>query len=54
MVLKALRQADIMVARKTTTMVLIPAVRRVLDIPLIAAGGIATGSVDVGRYGFRG
>ena len=29
---------------ETTTMVLIPAVRRVLDIPLIAAGGIATGS----------
>ena len=29
---------------ETTTMVLIPAVRRVLNIPLIAAGGIATGS----------
>ena len=29
---------------ETSTMVLIPAVRKVLDIPLIAAGGIATGS----------
>jgi thiazole biosynthesis protein thiG len=29
---------------ETSTMVLIPAVRRVLDVPLIAAGGIATGS----------
>lgn len=28
---------------ETTTMVLIPAVKKVLDIPLIAAGGIATG-----------
>lgn len=28
---------------ETTTMVLIPAVRRSVDIPLIAAGGIATG-----------
>ena len=28
---------------ETTTMVLIPLVRKVLDIPLIAAGGIATG-----------
>ncbi|MDR3327131.1 MAG: nitronate monooxygenase [Prevotellaceae bacterium] len=30
-------------AEETTTMVLIPQVRQVLDIPLIAAGGIATG-----------
>ena len=29
---------------ETSTMVLIPAVRRVLEVPLIAAGGIATGS----------
>ena len=29
---------------ETTTMVLIPAVRKAVDIPLIAAGGIATGS----------
>lgn len=29
---------------ETTTMVLIPQVRKVLDIPLIAAGGIGTGS----------
>jgi enoyl-[acyl-carrier protein] reductase II len=30
-------------AEETTTMALIPQVRQVLDIPLIAAGGIATG-----------
>ena len=29
---------------ETTTMVLIPAVKKVLDVPLIAAGGIATGA----------
>lgn len=29
---------------ETTTMVLIPAVRKAIDIPLIAAGGIATGA----------
>lgn len=29
---------------ETTTMVLIPLVRKVIDLPLIAAGGIATGS----------
>ena len=29
---------------ETTTMVLVPAVKKVLDVPLIAAGGIATGA----------
>lgn len=35
---------------ETTTMVLIPHVRKVLDIPLIAAGGIGTGSTIVAAF----
>lgn len=35
---------------ETTTMVLIPAVKKVLSIPLIAAGGIATGSAMLASF----
>lgn len=35
---------------ETTTMVLIPAVKNVLSIPLIAAGGIATGSAMLASF----
>ena len=35
---------------ETTTMVLIPAVKKVLDIPLIAAGGIATGAAMLASF----
>lgn len=35
---------------ETTTMVLIPQVRKVLDIPLIAAGGIATGNAMLAAF----
>lgn len=35
---------------ETTTMVLIPSVRKAIDIPLIAAGGIATGSAMAAAF----
>ena len=35
---------------ETTTMVLVPAVKQVLDIPLIAAGGIATGAAMLASF----
>ena len=35
---------------ETTTMVLVPAVKKVLDIPLIAAGGIATGAAMLASF----
>lgn len=35
---------------ETTTMVLIPQVRQAIDIPLIAAGGIATGSAMLAAF----
>ncbi len=37
-------------AEETTTMVLIPHVRQVVDIPLIAAGGIATGGAMLAAF----
>lgn len=39
---------------ETTTLCLIPAVRRVTSLPLIAAGGIATGARDAGSHDPRG
>ena len=35
---------------ETTTMVLVPAVKKVLDVPLIAAGGIATGAAMLASF----
>ena len=35
---------------ETTTMVLVPVVKKVLDIPLIAAGGIATGAAMLASF----
>ena len=39
---------------ETTTMVLVPAVSKVLDIPVIAAGGIATGRQVLAAFALGG